>query len=1045
MANASTTQASSASETTGTPVPLCYGYVWATGKRHAYYQIQNTGNHHMDYHRVGLWLLGHGEWDGPAELWLNDDLTWRGNVAASAPDGSGFSGQNWLKALDGGPNFAFNWHSGCDSIIGSGMSPSSSGPDQGVDVLFAQFPPAINPLHFSRFVYYTILRKQPIQNQTNTHQDDPSQWTDINPIGLWRALKCRLFDATGTMTGYAFTTNPAWHFVDVILRRKLFPDYALDPTNGPDDLTPSVAKRFNWPSIWNAAQYFDEILSNGRRRFEGNYAFSSQTSLQAILEQIMQVSRSFTGEYAGQIYLNCDQPRSSVFTFSRDHILPGSFEASDQSVHTGGNRYISTFRDVLVPAAAQISSIVITGGRPVVTTTEPHPFNTGDWLAIGGTDTVYDGEWQVYSVPAVTGIGTPAEVDPTTFTLVAKGDNYPANVGARGSVGLLYSRFKERSPEFWHKANMLARGAVGNGIARQRNKVKVPLDFATSTYDQVSRITRYERDRTLGVDTTGTNGKLDAPYVSPPFLKLRTSLFAKDKFGNLAAAVRVGDHVTVDDTLSFTYAGEYEVLDGHKIFPPTTQVDTQGGSLQRAAMENSAEIEFPLGPYNEAIMYDTSDPTQAGWPSVPGSDPGNNSSYTQIDLANGIFVFFSGIQPSGSQFQLPSSGFPPANMLAWASPAGSNVNYHSAHIIRLCDASATRQLSLIYDDCEGTTWGGDVGFAAVAWLSNDVPVTAGGMTWIELTLLGGEKIAFGQGILADGATVTAPAGFTLDTDFCVAMMHDQASNGNTMFLAGAYVDAGGVVHFNVSDDSGHTWHGNANVLVFAYQNNMGTFTKTAVGGAKWAECTLSNGKQFGVGVQKSMNNGDTFSLPVAAGDGSSLQAIAGSSLGQYESGSSHAQGVGACYLDAENIIHITFNNGSGTTWNGQADVFAVYCAPGSASPTLVTVAPASATIAAGATQQFSASVQNNANQNVTWSVDGVAGGNVTVGTVDASGLYAAPNTPGQHTITATSVADPTASGSATVSVFGSNPMGNILTEDDGTIIYLDDGETIDVD
>src|ERR1039457_5306859 len=103
MANASTTQASSACETTGTPIPLAYGNVWVTGKRSAYYMLQDTGSSWMDYTRVGRWMLGHGEWDGPAELWINDDLTWRSNIVGTPP--AGFSGQNWLKASDGGPDF----------------------------------------------------------------------------------------------------------------------------------------------------------------------------------------------------------------------------------------------------------------------------------------------------------------------------------------------------------------------------------------------------------------------------------------------------------------------------------------------------------------------------------------------------------------------------------------------------------------------------------------------------------------------------------------------------------------------------------------------------------------------------------------------------------------------------------------------------------------------------------------------------------------------------------------------------------------------------
>lgn len=417
---------------------------------------------------------------------------------------------------------------------------------------------------------------------------------------------------------------------------------------------------------------------------------------------------------------------------------------------------------------------------------------------------------------------------------------------------------------------------------------------------------------------------------------------------------------------------------------------------------------------------------------MPGSDPGNDTNYTGIDLADGgVFVFFSGIGDSGTQFQLPSTGFPPANLLAWASAAGTNIQYHSASTIQLCDASSTRQLTLTYaDDEEGHTWSGAIGYAALTWLGSETELTAGGLTWIELTLLGGEKIAFGCGAVADGATISAPAGYTLDPGFAVAFIHDQPPSSHIMYFAGAFVDADGVVHVDVSDNTGHTWHGNASVLAFAFQNNMGTFTTETVDGAKWAECTLTNGKKFGVGVSKGLANGAAFGIPGAAGAATTLQAIAGSSDGTYASGSNHAQGIGGCYLDGNNNVVIFFQDGSGDTWYGAADVFGLYCESGTATPTLVTVSPASGTIAQGAQQQFTATVSGNANANVTWSVDGVAGGNATVGTIDATGLYSAPTAAGTHTITATSVGDPTASGTVTIAISGggSSTGGFIVTE-----------------
>ncbi len=77
----------------------------------------------------------------------------------------------------------------------------------------------------------------------------------------------------------------------------------------------------------------------------------------------------------------------------------------------------------------------------------------------------------------------------------------------------------------------------------------------------------------------------------------------------------------------------------------------------------------------------------------------------------------------------------------------------------------------------------------------------------------------------------------------------------------------------------------------------------------------------------------------------------------------------------------------------------------------------SATVA-GATQQFTATVTGTGNTAVTWSVDNVAGGNQADGTITTSGVYTAPSQAGTHIVTATSVADPTKSASATVTVTG---------------------------
>jgi hypothetical protein len=64
-------------------------------------------------------------------------------------------------------------------------------------------------------------------------------------------------------------------------------------------------------------------------------------------------------------------------------------------------------------------------------------------------------------------------------------------------------------------------------------------------------------------------------------------------------------------------------------------------------------------------------------------------------------------------------------------------------------------------------------------------------------------------------------------------------------------------------------------------------------------------------------------------------------------------------------------------------------------------------------------VQNSSNQSVTWKVNGIAGGNSTVGTISSTGLYRAPNSvpsPSTVTVSATSVAEPSAVGTASVTI-----------------------------
>jgi len=80
----------------------------------------------------------------------------------------------------------------------------------------------------------------------------------------------------------------------------------------------------------------------------------------------------------------------------------------------------------------------------------------------------------------------------------------------------------------------------------------------------------------------------------------------------------------------------------------------------------------------------------------------------------------------------------------------------------------------------------------------------------------------------------------------------------------------------------------------------------------------------------------------------------------------------------------------------------------------------------GSTVAFTVNVSNLSSTAVTWQVNGAAGGNSTVGTISSAGVYTPPTTiPSTNTVTvsAVSVASPSVSGSAQVSIL--NPVPSV--------------------
>ncbi|MGA3102877.1 MAG: hypothetical protein ABSD53_00255 [Terriglobales bacterium] len=167
-----------------------------------------------------------------------------------------------------------------------------------------------------------------------------------------------------------------------------------------------------------------------------------------------------------------------------------------------------------------------------------------------------------------------------------------------------------------------------------------------------------------------------------------------------------------------------------------------------------------------------------------------------------------------------------------------------------------------------------------------------------------------------------------------------------------------------------------------------------------ASLNVNTTTQFTATVQGTSNTAVTWTVDKISGGNSSVGTI--SAAGLYAAPS----------LAGSHTVSAT--SAADTTKSASASV--------TVNPTEA-VSPASADVAASASQQFTATVAGYSNTSVKWSVDGVSGGNSSVGTVNSSGLYIAPSQVGNHTVTATSVANSSlsANGAATVFMLSLSP------------------------
>ena len=227
----------------------------------------------------------------------------------------------------------FHLHKGLDGELsttadlapeGTGSPyPFSADGDQKAD---AFIPVAYQGLTFSRTAILAL--KVPFD------QNAPAATPSV--IGIYHTRKVRRFHSsdgglTWVLLDAIFSDNPAWQIADLLTTVRGLPDSRID-----------------WASFDAAATYCAQTLSingNDYARFVCNMAFTQSVSLDQALQAMLATCRGCLLDTEGTIKLRIDQTRSSVFDFTMDNILEGSFSAYYQDTRAAANQLEFIFRD----------------------------------------------------------------------------------------------------------------------------------------------------------------------------------------------------------------------------------------------------------------------------------------------------------------------------------------------------------------------------------------------------------------------------------------------------------------------------------------------------------------------------------------------------------------------------------------------------------------------------------------------------------------------------------------------------------------------------
>lgn len=536
----------------GIPRPLCYGRVRARGN------LLGLNEAAADKYRAAFIGLAEGEWDGIDRFWINGALV------------------NPVDPL-------VHFHSGLDGTLGNGLAAVSTGGDQHVDYDYNYFSAAMQKQTFSRLAYLALY----------VPPDPAAPSATLDWVGDFRTTKVRIFDAAGNQTAYQFSTNPAWIALDLLLRTVLMRESLLNAA-----LPAAVKARINFAAFKDTADYNDEVLAGGQKRWECSVAWPTRQDLKTRLQQLGMISRSYIVEAAGVVSLYSDKARASTFILTSDMVRPGTFKAPKSQLRGTSNRLQGKYNDLLTSIGATVDTIANSGAMrtanvATLKTTVAHGFKANDAIIPQGvSDASFCVAAKIASVPTT-----------TSLTYANPGANVGAATAGGGIIGTPESIFTPRTKVVDHENHQLAVGQRGVGLTPMQKRNPVDLDFGNCTGEQAERAMHFLAVRNLGPDA--------APYQAPQEIEAEAWAESVDANDHALIAQLCGDIITVDKSVSEEFQGDYEIT--HATFAPASQQSSPGGAGGQAP----GSIALKLLQCESGAFTDVADGTPAIAATVP--------------------------------------------------------------------------------------------------------------------------------------------------------------------------------------------------------------------------------------------------------------------------------------------------------------------------------------------------------------------------------------------------------------------------------------------